>query len=281
MRNLSIGFVLVVTNLVTGFVAPCAAGPFVIDDFDGGASTRLVSRTISPATGSPSFDGSIFDVFGPTTRGVNFDFADDSAGTFSPDTFGAVPSAKTDTFFGVEDLTNPNNPSGGGVATWVFDISGLVDLSITSIFSAMGDFESGDNSHLFEASIDGGDFFTLFSIDGDNNDAFTYTMESGTQVALNDPLKLTDDLGTRIIDNSFTTVGSAAITGTGSTLTLRYTAGSNDGGREVFAFDDLILEGTAAQVSTVPEPASIALLGVGSLIVVGIRRRRIAQRTDT
>jgi len=253
---------------------PCHAGPFVIDDFDGGSSSRLISRTISPSTGSPSFAGSIFDVFGPTSRNVNFDFADDSAGVFTSDTFGVVPTAKTDMFFGVEDLLNPNNSNGGGVVTWMFDISGLVDLSISAIFSAMGDFEGGDNSHLFQASIDGGGFFTVFSIDGDNNDAFTYTMESGTQVSLNDPLKLTDDLGTRIIDNSFTTAGSAAIAGTGSILTLRYTAGSNDGGSEVFAFDDLVLDGTEVQTSAVPEPASAALLGLGTLLAAGFRRRR-------
>lgn len=250
-----------------GLISSADAAPLVIDDFDGGSDARLQSFSISPTTGSPHFPNGIFDVFGVTDRTVNFDFADDSAGSFPADRFGVVPTAKTDKFFGVEDLLNPDQPGGRGTATWTFDIAGLTNLSLQILFSAMGDFEAGDNSHIFEVAIDGGGFSTVFNINGDNNDTFGYTMEGGFVVNLADPLKLTDDLGTRIIDNSFTTLGTSAILGTGNLLTLRYTAGTNDGGSEVFAFDNIILNAdpVGGGGPVVPEPTSLALAAIGVL----------------
>lgn len=250
-----------------GLISSADAAPLVIDDFDGGSDARLQSFSVSPATGSPHFPNGNFDVFGVTDRTVNFDFADDSAGSFPADRFGVVPTAKTDKFFGVEDLLNPDQPGGRGTATWTFDIAGLTNLSLQILFSAMGDFEAGDNSHIFEVAIDGGGFSTVFNINGDNNDTFGYTMEGGFVVNLADPLKLTDDLGTRIIDNSFTTLGTSAILGTGNLLTLRYTAGTNDGGSEVFAFDNIILNAdpVGGGGPVVPEPTSLALAGIGVL----------------
>ena len=232
--------------------APSHALEIIVDDFDGGADTRVTETTITPETGFPTFLGSIFDVFGPTDRTANFDFADDSVegndnpNPFPTDALGIAPYStypEGEMFFGVEDLDNPdNNPgTGTGEATWTVDISGLSNLTLLINFSAMGDFEAGDNSHVFEASIDGGTSQLLFSIDANNDADFTYMMESGTEVTLNDPLELIDDLGTRVIDNSFTLQGQAAIDGAGSELVLTYTAGQNNGGEEVFAFDNIIL----------------------------------------
>lgn len=239
---------------------PCYAFTVVVDDFDGGADARVQSFSVDPFDGSPSFS-SIFDVFGPTDRSVNFDFADDSVigvgnpNEFETDTLGIAPFAtypEGNFFFGVMDLDNPDNVGGTGTATWTVDISGLQNLSLVIDFSAMGDFESTDNSHMFEASIDGGSTQTLMTIDGNDDIAdFQYVMESGSIVLENDPLELTDDLGTRPIDNTFTTQGVAAISGTGSLLTLTYTAGVNNGGNEPFAFDNIVL---TDEVAPAPDP---------------------------
>jgi predicted extracellular nuclease len=215
------------------------AATYVIDDFDGGADPRLISSSFLPVNGTPHFPGSIFDVFGPTTRSVNTDFADDSAGTFPADVFGIVPSGKLDVFFGVEDLLNPNH-GGGGSATWTFDISGLSGLQVEIDFSAMGDFESGDNSHSFTFRIDGVPAGQL-SINSNDAAVGSYTMEGGAIVSLADPLELSDDLGTRMIKNDFSTRSQTALTGTGSVLEISYVAGVNDGGSEPFAFDNLTL----------------------------------------
>ena len=264
--------------LLFGFaVAPMTtATEFVVDDFDGGADARVeingmfgTSAAITPDNslnlsvgGAPgAFLTSNFDIFGRTNRLASFDFGDDSLGgvgnpnEFPPDpemgldgdTLGIVPFTgpagrdDTDHFFGTNDLDNDDNPGGGGTAVWTIDISGLSNLSLSAVFSAMGDFEAGDNSHTFTASIDGGTAQTLFEIDSNTDATFEYTMESGVLVTLDDPLEITDSFGTRVIDNSFTTSATSLISGTGSELVITYTAGANNGGGEPFAFDNLVL----------------------------------------
>ena len=227
-------------------VSGMAAAPteaVIAFDLVEGAAQNLTSFVADPdnAANSGAFAGSNFDVFGITDRTVNFDFADDSAGSFASDTFGVVGTGDTNPFFGVEDLDNGDNPGGTGTASWVFDISSasaLTDISID--FAAMGDFEAGDNSHTITASIDGGTAITLFDIDADNDDAFDYTMEGGAVVSLNDPLKI-DGV---VIPNSFTTFTSSALDGlSGSSLEITLTSGINNGGSEVFALRDIVVNG--------------------------------------
>lgn len=231
------------------------------DDFDGGGN--YTSRAISPdnSGNNGAFGGSNFDVFGITDRTVNFDFADDSLSIFPTDSFGILKEGKTDKVFGVEDLDNGDNPGGTGSATWTFDISGATDLSLAIDFAAMGDFESGDNSYFFTAQIDAGPAQTIFSIDSDDNATMDYILEGGTVVSLNDPLLVN---GTTYLNNDFQTL-SGAIAGAGSTLTITFTAGANNGGSEVFIFDNVTVNG-------VPTPGTAALLGLGGLVAT--RRRR-------
>jgi hypothetical protein len=44
---------------------------------------------------------------------------------------------------------------------------------------------------------------------------------------------------------------------------------------DVFAFDDLTVADASQVQSTVPEPATLALMGVGLLGVLAVRRRRV------
>jgi len=251
---------------------------FVVDDFDGGADARVTvpvgavgtSAVITPDNslnlsvgGAPgAFPSSGFDIFGRTNRLASFDFGDDSLigvgnpGEFAGDSVGIVPFTgaagrdANDHFFGTNDVQNGDNLDGGGSAVWTIDISGLSNLSLTAVFSAMGDYEAGDNAHMFTASIDGGSAQTLFSIDANEEDfqegsEFQYTLEDGAVALFEDPLEITDSFGTRVIDNSFTTTGTSVISGTGSVLTITYTAGVNNGSNEPFAFDNLVLSDVA------------------------------------
>ncbi len=241
---------------------------FAYDDFD--SSINLVSRTITPdLSGNPlpgTFPGSRFDVFGIVDRNVNFDFADDSAGSFPPDQFGILKTRKTDRVFGVEDLLNPDNSSGIGSAIWVFDIRGYTNLLISIDFAAMGDFETANDSHRFTVSLDGGPEQDVFLSSVREDLDQTYTLESGTKVVLNDPMAINGIL----LDNNLKRI-SSQIQGAGSLLTLRFFS-STDGGSEVFLFDDIRLYGT----QVVPEPGALAFLvggGLTGLFVLARRRR--------
>ena len=241
-------------------IAGVANGSILVDDFDGNGLYSARSIDLGGDVLNSTFAGSIFDVWGITDRTRNFDLADDSAGSFAGDTFGILKTGKTDAVFAVMDLDNPENPGGGGTATWTVDISGMSNLSLEIDFAAMGDFESGDNSHSFDIQIDGGSSQNIFSIDSDDAfDNFVYVLESGNVNMLNDPL-FEANTGT-YLSNDFQTL-SGAIAGTGSTLTITYTAGANNGGGEPFVFDNIYV---------VPAPASAALLALGGLVAT--RRR--------
>ncbi|WP_218932122.1 PEP-CTERM sorting domain-containing protein [Adhaeretor mobilis] len=283
--------------------------------FSGTPNGDFTSRVITPdnsaniildsngADVAGSFSGSRFDVFGITNRGVNFDFADDSAGTFVGDSEGILFTGKTDNVFGIADLENGNNIGGTGTATWVYDISGFSNLSLSLDMASIGDFELAD-SFVFTATIDGGNPQTLFDITANEGVTYTVTMESGDtypgaangffnsaiwdELSTNgpfdnggdaitysssdvDPQDGLDDTtglrtyqemnsfgtftndefelfkdplqinGTTDLTNQLTTY-AAGITGSGSTLTLEFSA-ANNGSGEVFVFDNLLIEG--------------------------------------
>ena len=258
---------------LVGLTASAAHAQIGSDDFDGGGT--FLSRMIDPDNSGNdpmgSFPGSRFDVFGIVDRNVNFDFADDSAGSFPPDTFGILQTGKTDNVFGVEDLTNPDNTGGTGSLTYTFDISGFSALSVGFDFAAIGDFEVSNDLFNFTASIDGGPAQTLFSFTANEDIDQTYTLESGTQTTINDPL--TDLISGTVLSNGFQTL-FADVAGTGSVLTLTFSA-TSDGGSEVFLFDNLLVRGSP---TAVPEPASLALMGLGAGVIglasVSRRRRR-------
>lgn len=253
---------------------------WVIADFDGGADPRVQSFVLQPEAQAPHFSSPL-DVFGPADRTASADFADDSVlGVGNPseyglDKLGIAPYASHppgNRFFAVADLDNPDNPGGTGTAVWTIDITGLENLLLLVDFSAMGNFEPVDDAHSFEASIDGGPAQMLMTVDADDSLQFRYAMENGAEVLLNDPLRLTDDLGTRLIDNSFKTQGMAAIQGTGSLLTLTYTAGVNNGGNEPFAFDNLVL---TDEVPVPPNPDFDSDNDVDGMDFVAIQRSRV------
>lgn len=199
-------------------------------------------------------------VTNPTGVGMPFGISDDSVAAaagnsvFATDEIGFAGQAKTDGFFGVIDTVNGNNPNGAAVATFTFDVAGLSNISVSADFAAMGDFEDSD-TFTFEYSFDGTNFSDLFVSSVDTAGSQNYLMDSGQGVTLDDPVAINGTL----LDDEFQTL-SASVTGTGSELTIRFTAEAN-GGSEGFGFDNL---------TVVPEPASLVTLALGLLM---IRRR--------
>lgn len=224
------------------------------------SNDNFLTETISSDYTIPGDMFGIRSVGNPGTPGLPFAIADDSAAVFPGDTQGIIDTnADFGRFFGVVDTVNGEG-NDDGFAIWTFDVSGFTGLSVDIDFAAMGDFEdNGVDFHNFVWSIDGSPSAPLFSSSIDESAVGSYVMADGTPVALDDPMSIN---GTELT-NSFQTL-SAAISGTGATLTIGYTGGG-DGGSEAFAFRNLVVNG-------IPTPGSVGLIGLAGLVAV--RRRR-------
>lgn len=221
------------------------------------ASDNFLSESIDSDAGFTSAG----DMFGIRQRPDNAPFAiyDDSAVGFPGDTLGIITEADTARFFGLVDNINGQN-SGAMTATWTFDIAGYTDLSVAADMAAMGDFEASNDLNLFTWSIDGSTPAALFTSSVNEDGDLDYTLAGGAVVTLSDPMLMNGTTLSNVFQNI-----SAAVSGTGSVLTIQY-SGQGDGGSEAFAFRNLTVNGV------IPTPGAAALLGLAG--VAGIRRRR-------
>jgi hypothetical protein len=168
------------------------AGPSTIAyDMVNSASENLISFTDDPAIPFSSAG----DGFNKFQRGVSpsipFAVLDDSAVIFPPDSQGIIKDGNTDEFFGMVDTNNGDTLGRDVVATWVFDISGASDLSLSIDMGAMGDFEAASDFFNWSYSIDGGPAQTAFQSSVDEAAAHDYVMEGGAIFNLNDPMLTT------------------------------------------------------------------------------------------
>ena len=249
---------LILISILTPSIAFTAtpqaqAAPTVIAyDMVGSASQNLISFTDDPDIPF----GSAGDGFNKFQRGVSssipFAVLDDSAGSYPPDNLGIIKTGNTDEFFGVVDTNNPNTGGSDVVATWVFNISGAANLSLSIDMGAMGDFEASPTGDFFNwsYSIDGGPAQTAFQSSVDEAASQTYTLESGTEVTLNDPLLVNGVL----LNNNLQTQ-TATLNGTGSQLTLILTANFN-GGDEAAAYQNIVISGTGGGGNVPPTVVS-------------------------
>ena len=267
-RLIRFGFVFLL------FGSTSQAAIIAFNDFD--ASLNLTSSSSSPvAFNSFSSGGDGWGTYSYAGGGP-FGLFDDSTGVggapgtasggndpFPADTLGLVQSTKTDSFFGITDTTNGDVSNGEMTAEFVFDISsaagGLTSIDVD--FAGMGDFEVSDDLVL-SFSIDGSAFAEIMTDTVDEAGSANYTMQDGDVVTLDDPMSMN---GVELT-NEFQTV-SAAVTGTGNSLTLRVFA-DTDGGAEALALDNIVINGSTA----VPEPSSLAIVALFS--VIGLTRRR-------
>ncbi len=214
----------------------------------GGRNLSFV--TLPDLSGTPTdagtFPGSSGDVWGVVDDNVNDDFLDDTV--LDPtDDFGVLPANHIGNVFGAEDLLNPDNPVGTASAAWGFDISGFASIQISIDAAAMGNFDKVScplppclvDLYDFTVSIDGGPEVPLITSDVIEGAGQTYTLRSGLQLILNDPLALNGVP----LSNAFQTI-TASVLGTGNVLTLTL-RGQGESSEEVFLFDNIVLSGTA------------------------------------
>ncbi len=225
-------------------------------DLVGGASQNRLSFT-NPFNGAFSSAGDGFQVFQRfVSPSIPFAVVDDSLSIFTPDTQGIIGEFNTDPFFGVVDTVNNDNTSGDASATWEFDIAGFSDLELAIDMGAMGDFETSD-VFTWSYSIDGTPAIEIFSSSVDEAASQAYTLESGTTVALADPMRVNGVL----LDNTLQTI-IGAITGTGSMLALTLDANFN-GGEEAYAFQNIQISG----VGEIPSQSVILTESAGDTAV--------------
>lgn len=256
---------------------------------DGDLGLTSYTNAFDPAGGGTSF-ASAGDGFGIFQRGVStpisFTLLDDSAGSFAADTLGIVRTGDTAPFFGITDNVNGDS-LGNDVASFTFDTSSLVGpVTVSFDLAAMGDFEDGIfSSNIFgaepgsagtadefsiSASFDGGaavEIGAAVVLAGPDNAEITqtYTLESGTEVTLNDPLAFAASSSAEVLLNNAFQTFSVTLATTGSALTINLDA-FIDGG-EAIALQNLVISGTV-----VPEPASLALVGIGGVALLTRRR---------
>ena len=132
-------------------------------------------------------------------------------------------------------IAGPGNVLGSGDEIGI----ALVEIEI----AAMGNFEDAsgtfEDSYIFEYSTDSTTWNPLFTSSVDVDDSQTYTLASGVQVNLDDPISVN---GVKL-DNKFQTF-VAAIPNPGPTLQIRFTA-TTDGGSEAFAWRNLVIRDQA------------------------------------
>jgi hypothetical protein len=197
--------------------------------------------------GPGAFPNSSHDVWGVVDENINDDVLDNSLND-PLDVFGVLPASWDGNAFAAEDLLNPDNPGGTATATWTFDTSGFTDIRVSVRVAAMGNFETINchtppcwpDEYVFTARIDNNPQVTIFSAVADESTSQTYTLASGVQVVLDDPLRLNGVM----LSNAFQTFTSDDL-GSGSVLTLTV-VGQGESSEEVFIFDDIVITGIPA-----------------------------------
>jgi hypothetical protein len=108
--------------------------------------------------------------------------------------------------------------------------------------AAIGDFEAGADAFNWSYSFDGAPFQLLFTSTVDEAAQKTYTFANGNMAIHQDPMSMTPAGGpTTELSNALQTL-TAALSGTGATLSLRLDANTN-GDDEAFAFDNIVVTG--------------------------------------
>jgi len=262
------------------------------EDFDGGAINLNGTTNVFDFGAGGGSGGDVFGRVEPFVTGMPFDVADDSAADVSGDGTGAPFPTDSIGLIGQNSTAifamNDMDGSGAGTdgtgaplnnAVWSFDISSAITVDdVTIDLGALGDFEAGStDGFLIEAQIDGGGYAEIFRARTDEAAFKDYRPnDAGGVFSDDDPLALFIDGAVdsvSFLDKSDAATGmmdsytSLLLAGqSGMTLDIRVSWAGSPSGSEPMGLDNITVNGT------IPEPATIALLGMGAVAL--IRRRR-------
>ena len=273
----------VVPNNGYTVTAPYAPGNFTAENVPGAVQTQVIGINNAGTTVGFSVD----------TNGTNTGFVH-NGGTFTtpvvdPNTPATGPaSPSTNQLLG---LNNNNQAAGfyinsnGNAQGYVYNISTKAFTPVTptgaTASTATGINNAGDVSGFLtnaagntEGYYFNGSTFTEFEVPGSTNTGFFGLNNKGLVVGYYvDASGLTNGLVYDVLTGTWSTVNdpnasaTAAFNVTGTTIN-----GINDAGQLVGFFSDgTHVNGLLA--TPTPEPASFALMGLGALLVLGLRRK--------
>ncbi|MEM1099685.1 MAG: PEP-CTERM sorting domain-containing protein [Planctomycetota bacterium] len=206
------------------------------------------------------------------------DFSDDIGFTTSvpqiSDSFGdfftRTDGSNIGTFYSVTGATgswfaamDTNAEPGFNIGFVTLDAITITDFTDITVSIDLAEDDDGTNedwdansSVSLQASVDGGAFFDLLVVEAQGGTNTAPAIDT-TGDGLGDGTEITDTFATFTSD-----LGT-----TGDSLVIRVQIAELESGDEDISFDTIVVEG-------VPEPASLALVGLGGLAMFGRGRRR-------
>jgi len=216
----------------------------LIKNSDGSPTGVTASLTQNPAVGSV--------VWQPDITSNWYGGYDTAVGTDARTTFGGIVDMTGVTYY-------------GGRGWWVdLELTGLDPSKVYTFATSAARCRSSYTDRMSIFTLTGADAFTNSSTPGTDNDSETFTTGSAV-LAANQVRFITGDNHA----NGYVARWTEIDPGADGAITIRAEAdpASSDTGRKAYAFD-------AVQLTEIPEPATMSLLGLGALAL--IRRRRKA-----
>ena len=268
--------------LLVACVSCCAASASpILTTFEATGSTV--------ASITPTVDAFRTAIGGGTTAGANGSFG----GERREINWDGVPDAQADPNLLPADFFNVTSPRGVEFATsgTGFLVSANAGSVEPTLFGFPNDFQTFSAQRLFTA-VNSNTTDVLFFEPGTNTAATTTAFGLifvDVEVAGMTNISFFDSDGVLIYSRNALVGGNQGLSFVGATVTggaisrVRITAGSNtivsngvlgNPNDDIVVMDDFIYAEPTAAVTTVPEPATLALLGAGLALVTVVRRRR-------
>ena len=245
MQILKLSLAAITATAGLGLATQATASPIFTEDFESfseGATTTAVSDSFTITNGFNNrtdfwaVEGADGDPAGTGNNGADLFDIENTRG------------------FGLRDLDDSNNPGPPNYLTFdPISTTGLSDFSFS--FDVSNEVSTGNTTSSDELRV-------IFDL---NYDGITFNADETYTLTGNGSGALTDGTSTAV-EGSFTNFSYDLVGTPTGDLGVRIQAVSFTGGGDRVTFDNV-------QVSAVPEPASLALMGLGGLLMLGRGRR--------